>query len=522
MKVTIEKKSKVTLYNIDETDTIELVILQASIANKSKLYFKYLNDILDTDTNKKWFFNIIKKFNLTQDHDLIYNEFLDRAIKIGQSYTTKMSNIIDMGSFVNRKKKTSNSIFFNEEEVTQFYTLSAVMKLYAIFCGTNIVDDDVNLGLNELNKRSFQYIIDKLNCFEMIKKLNHVMYTKLFKCVGFDPTIMKTIALRSTMTNNDFILLLYDMTLSVLAIIYDMVRNPITFVVTSSDHVMVWRFRALYQKAISYKDTGELFGKSMVSTNLPDKIISDKIYEYVQNYVSKRNKENGIIIDDSNDEIIDRHFHNFFVLPIYCKLFNIKRNDDYNTFQKINIQLFLYYTMKDFMEKTGETLFPKVPEEKVIRDKFNFEDHKILEILKRIPITVENRYKINQKSIFEDEEFLLDSSLRTNDRYTGFQYNNTYKIESLVEILTSGFKFYGINNSLILNNYLKSVMNVISSLSFKNIFTFDLTKEEFKSKKYNKQLELEIFPFLMVILDNKMGFYDKYNEYISNMYCIRN
>ena len=516
MKVKIEKKSKLTITNPKSPDDkIDIVIVQPSIANKSKQYVEYLNNILDSDANKSWYYNIVKKFMITQDDDIIYKEFLDKIIDISVVYFDKMKKVIPFDSFVNRKKKTSNSILFDEKEVEEIYLLSTIIKLYSIVSGTNLVDSNVD----KINKKSFEYIIQKMNLKDTINKIHHVVYTKLFKCVGLDPTIMKTIALRSTMSEDDFVLYLFDYVLSAILVIYDMIRNPITFIVTSVDQVMVWHYRGLYQKSIAYKETGELFGKSLSSTNLPDRIISDKIYEYVQNYVSLKNKENGIIIDENCDQILDRHFYNFFVMPLYSKLFNIKKVDDYNTFQKINIQLYLYYTMKDYVDLNGGKLFPRVDVEK-LKDKNNFENYKLLEILKRLPVASDNRYKITTTDIFEDDEFMIDSSLRTNRNYMGFQYNNSYKIECLSEILTSDFKFYGINNIMILNNYLKTVMNVLTSLTFKNLFTFDLTKIEFKAKKFSKQLELEIFPFLMVILNNKMPFFDDYSKYISNMYCI--
>jgi len=517
LQIKIDKKSKLTFTNpINKDDVLEIIIMQPSIANKSKAYLEYINNILDTDKNKAWFFNIIKKFKLTQDDDLIYKEFLDKIIAIGATYSEKMKKVVDISSFVNRKKKTNHSVLFEEDEVYEIYLLSAIIKLYAIFSGTNLVEQN----LDKINKRAFEYVIRTLNLKKTIDKIHHVVYTKLFKCVGLDPTIMKTIALRSTMSEDDFVLYLFDYVLSAILVIYDMVRNPITFIVTSVDQVMIWHYRGLYQKSIAYKDTGELFGKSMVSTNLPDRIIADKIYEYVQNFVSSRNNEQGVIIEDGNEQLTDRHLHNFFVMPLYARLFNIKKFDDYNSFQKMNIQLYLYYTMKDFIEKVGGELFPELTEEKMSKDKNTFEKYKLLEILKRVPLATENRYKVSNTDIFEDDEFMIDSSLRTNRNYMGFQYNNTYRIENLSEILTSDFKFYGINNIMILNNYLKVIMNILTSLTFKNMFTFDLSKSEFKAKKFAKQLELEIFPFLMVILDNKLPFFNEYSKYISNMYCI--
>lgn len=519
MKTKISKKSKVTIFNpADENDFVEFMITQPSIANKSKKFLEHVNDILETPENKQWYYNIIKKFNLTQDHDVIYNEFIDKAIEISTNFTNKMKDVVGFENFVNRNKKTDNSTLFVEEDIYEIYLLSCIIKILAVFSSTNLVLQKQD----HMNKMVFSYIVENKAFKKIVDKIHDVVYRKLFRCIGMDPTIMKTISLRSTMSENDFVLYLFDYVISAILAIYDMERNPITFIVTSVDQVMIWHFRGLYQKSIAYKETGELFGKSMATTNLPEKIISDMIYDYIQDVVAKKNKENGVTILEDSYGTIDKYFYNFFVVPLFTKLFHLKTNDsDYNTFQKINIQLFLYYTLSEFIE-TGENVFPLVTEEKLINDnKGGLLKYKLLEILKRIPVTTDEKYNVLKTSIFEDDEFLLDDGARTGKGSMGFQFNNTYKIESLTELLTSKFNFYGINNIMILNNYLKAVMNVVNNLVFKNIFTFDFSKVEFKTKRFSRQLELEIMPFLMTILNNKVDFFTKYEEYISNSYCLQ-
>ena len=519
MKLKITKKSKIQLFNPkDEKDSIEFIITQPSIANKSDKVFGYINEILESDENKQWYYMILKKFIASQDHDIIYNEFLDKAIDIASKFTKKKEEEIVFSSFVNRSKKTDNSTLFVEEDIYEIYFLSSIIKLISVFSSTSLVEQKQD----HMNKMVFSYIVEKQSFKRIVDKIHDVVYRKLFRCIGMDPTIMKTIALRSTMSEDDFVLYLFDYVISAILVIYDMVRNPITFIVTSVDQVMIWHFRALYQKSIAYKETGELFGKSMSTTNLPEKIISDMIYDYIQELVAKKNKEFGVTILEDGYGTIDKHFYNFFVIPLFTKIFRLKTSDsDYNNFQKINIQLFLYYSLTEFMEKTDENIFPLVTEDKLVPDcRGGFNRHKFLEILKRIPVTAEEKYNVSKISVFEDDEFLLDDGARTGKNYIGFQFNGTYKIESLTELLTSKFTFYGISNIMILNNYLKAVMNVINNLVFKNIFTFDLSKNEFRSKKYSRQLELEFMPFLMVILNNKADFFTKYEEYIATSYCL--
>jgi len=72
---------------------------------------------------------------------------------------------------------------------------------------------------------------------------------------------------------------------------------------------------------------------------------------------------------------------------------------------------------------------------------------------------------------------------------------------------------------MILNNYMKAIMNCITNLTFKNLFLFDLGKELFSCKRYSKQIEVEIMPFLMVILNNEVDFFTKYSKYVSDLYC---
>lgn len=518
MNIKISKKSKITIFNPkDDTDAVEFMITQPSIANKSDKFVDNLNKILETPANKQWYFSIIKKFKLTQDADVVHNEFIDKAIDIAEKFTKKKSAEIDFTNFVNRNKKTDNSTLFIEEDIYQIFWLSCIIKLLVVFSSSNIVEE----RQDQLNRKVFTKIVDG-GFKAIVDKIHDVVHRKLFRCIGMDPTIMKTISLRSTMSDDDFVLFLFDYVISAIFAIYDMERNPMTFIVTSVDQVMIWHFRGLYQKSIAYKETGELFGKSMATTNLPEKIIADSIYDYIQDFVAKKNKENGVTILEDSYGIIDKYFYNFFVVPLFAKIFRLKTSDsDYNTFQKINIQLYLYYTLSDFMEKTTTNIFPLVSDDKVIPEgKGGFLKYKLLEILKRIPVTADEKYNVMKTSIFEDDDFLLDDGARNGKNYIGFQYANTYKIECLTELLTSGFKFYGINNIMILNNYLKAVMSVMNNLTFKNIFVFDFSKVEFKSKRFSNQLELEIIPFLKVILNNEVEFFTLYNKYISDAYCL--
>lgn len=516
MKVDIFKKSKLTFYNpSDEKDTIEIVIHQPSIANKSKKHVGFINDILDTTAQKQWYFNIMKKVHLTQDVDIVYNQLLDKIIKISIEYTKKMSAAIDFGTFVNRSKKTNNSILFDEIEIEQLYLLSAIVKLFAVFSASNLVGPKQD----RMNKNSFDYIIKTAGLKDVTAKLHNLVYTKLFRCVGLDPTVMKTMAMKALISDEDYILYLFDYVVSAILAIYDMVRNPITFIVTSADQVMSWRIQALYNKAIVYKETGELFGKSMSTMNLPERIICNKIYEYVEEFVTMKNKERNIVIPDDFQGSMDKQFHSIFVIPLFTKLFNLKTFvGEYNEFQKMNIQLYLYYTLKEFIEDTKTNVFPYLSSNKTVRRSATVEDHPLLELLKRIPST-DTKFESTKVSIFENEDFLLDDTRRGSRNYLAFRSNSLYRLECLSELLTSKFKFYGVNNMMILNNYMKAVMNCVTNLTFKNLFTFDLGKEIFTCKKYSKQIEVEIMPFLMVILDNEVEFFSEYSKYVSDVYC---
>lgn len=516
MKIKIEHKNSVTYYRpSDEADVLTLVLTQPSIINKSKKYAEHINTILTETQTEEWYFNILKKFKLTQDPDVVYNEFLDKAIEISDKFTKLKYEMFD--SFADKKKKTDNSVFFEVEDIAQIFMINVLVKLLVPFTSSNLVEDNQD----KLSKTSFTYIIETKGLQEIITKLHDLVHRKLFRCVGLDPTVMKTIQLRSTMSDHDFVLYLFDYIISAILAIYDMTRNPVTFIVTSVDQVMTWHFKGLYQKAIAYKPTGELFGKTMGTTNLPERIISDMIYDYVQDTVSKRNKEKGIDITEESYGKIDKYFYIFFIVPFFRKLFDIKDTDvEYGSFKLINIQLFLYYSLKDFMEKYPDVnMFPFLKDEAVIKDKRGYEDHKIFELLKRVPVTQETKYSLVKQTVFENGEFLIDDFTGNARNNHSLQYSGIYKIESLEEMLTSKFKFYGINNIMILNNYLKGIMNVVSGLTFKNMFVYDLTTVDFKARKYAKQLELELFPFLMVILENKFEWYDKYKQYVFDTYC---
>lgn len=514
MKIEVKKKVQITFYNpSNEEQSVGYSLTQASIQNKSKKYAEHINQILSETGEEQWYYNILVKFKATQDHDVVYNEFLDKACEIANRFADLKDDIYP--DFADKKKKTDNSVFFEVPDIKEIYKINILVKLMVPFTASNLVENDID----KLTKESFRYVIDREKLQPIIDKIHDLVQRKLTRCVGLDPTVLNTVKLKSTMSDHDFVLYLFDYVISAILAIYDLERNPVTFIVSSIDSIMTWHFKGLYQKAIAYKPTGELFGKTMGTTNLPEKIIGGMIYEYVQNTVSKKNQELNVIIEDDWANL-DKYFYTFFIVPFFKKLFDIKDPDiEYNNFELINIQLFLYYTMKEFMEETGETVFPKLKEEVIIKDKSGFEHHKLLELLKRIPIGQSSKYSLMKQTVFENNDFLIDDFAGNARNQHSLQYSGIYKIESLSEILTSKFKFYGINNVMILNNYLKGIMNIIINLTFKNIFTFDLTTLDFKCRRYAKQIEQEIYPMLMVILDNKFEWYDHYKAWVFDRYC---
>lgn len=514
MKIKVEKKSNLTFYNPScEEEGISFSLLQPAIQNKSKKFIEYMNTILTDTKEEQWYYNILSKFKTTQDHDVVYNEFLDKACEIARRFTDSRDELYP--TFADKKKKTDNSVFFEIQDIKEIYMINILVKLMVPFTGTTLVEE----GQDKLTKTAFLYVIEREKLSIIIEKIHDLVNRKLFRCVGLDPTILNTVKLKSTMSDHDFVLYLFDYIISAILAIYDLERNPVTFIVTSVDSIMTWHFKGLYQKAIAYKPTGELFGKTMGTTNLPEKIIASMLYEYVQDTVTKRNREVGANIEDSYENI-DKYFYTFFVVPFFKKLFDIKETDiEYNNFELINIQLFLYYSLKDFMEETGENIFPRLNEDIMIKDKSNIEHYKFLELLRRIPIGQNSTYTLVKQTIFENGDFLIDDFSGNARNQHSLQYSGLYKIESLPEILTSHFKFYGINNIMILNNYLKGIMNILINLTFKNMFTVDLGVVDFKCRKYAKELEQEIYPMLMIILDNKFEWYDHYKEWTFERYC---
>lgn len=514
MKIKVEKKSNITIYNpANEEEGISFVLLQPAIQNKSKKFVEHLNTILIETKEEQWYYNILYKFKSTQDHDVVYNEFLDKACEIARRFSDIKDELYP--TFADKKKKTDNSVFFEISDIKEIYMINILVKLMVPFTGTTLVENDQE----RLTKMAFQYVIEKEKLNIIIEKIHDLVNRKLFRCVGLDPTVLNTVKLKSTMSDHDFVLYLFDYIISAILAIYDLERNPITFIVTSVDSIMTWHFKGLYQKAIAYKPTGELFGKTMGTTNLPEKIIAGMIYEYVQKTVTIRNRELGVSIDDGYENI-DKYFYTFFTIPFFKKLFDIKDTDiEYNNFELINIQLFLYYTLKDFMEETKEDVFPRLNREVMVKDKSNTEEFKFLELLKRVPVGQNSTYTLLKQTVFENSEFLIDDFTGNARNNHSLQYSGLYKIESLPEILTSNFKFYGINNIMILNNYLKGIMNILMNLVFKKVFTFDLTTVDFKCRKYAKELEQEIYPMLMIILDNKFEWYDHYKEWVFKKYC---
>jgi hypothetical protein len=60
MKIKVEKKSNITIYNpANEEEGISFVLLQPAIQNKSKKFVEHLNTILVETKEEQWYYNIL-------------------------------------------------------------------------------------------------------------------------------------------------------------------------------------------------------------------------------------------------------------------------------------------------------------------------------------------------------------------------------------------------------------------------------------------------------------------------------
>jgi len=468
----VENKNHVTFYNpSNKKESIEFIVAQVGVANKTGLVIKYIETILLETNQIQNYYNLMNNFYVTQDKDIIYQN-IDYIIEISKDYCTNHTQHVDFESFVDEKKKTRNSILVTLPEVKQIYLLSCVLKLYMLFSGTNILkyEDD------KIHKLIFKSIIDKLDINDVINKLYKLVSIKIFRSSGMDPMILETLKLKSIQREEDFILSMFDFIMTSIIVIYDMVKNPIVFLVTSVDQMAQWEFRDLYSKAIMYKETGDLFDTVKTSANLIDTILNAKMLDVVSKYVTYKLKQIGIdkitILRRLQTVVIDENFYNYLITPFFSYVFNIKQNGliKLSNYDKILIQLLFYFSIKDYLLESDQ-----------------FEDFNIVE-------NIDPPYLEILKRIAVKEDTSIDLT-KIKKKYT------SYQLSKLKEILSSPFKFYGITNKRILIKYIKTVIDsIVNTKYFKDLLSNNNTTYILNKKKL-ANIENFFLDFFMVVLD---------------------
>jgi len=444
-------------------DIIYFRVIQTGVINKTQLVLEKLFTIMETvdPENDKKYFELLQK--LRKKPEYIYDE-IPWLIQVAEDFSLKHTGI-DFNSFLDKKKVTKNSVVFDGKDNLHIFMLSIILKFYMPMSSTTLY----KYADHEVHKLFFKKLTQQMGCVDLVYKIHDLIMKKIFRTIKLDFSLLSILQMKYTKTQEDFALMMFDFIISSILVIYDLTRNPTTFLATSISSMISWEFQDIKNLNVIYKRTEDLFDISNSSRNLTEKLIINKVLKETEKFVLIQAKKSTLDVSwihkTISEKKLEESYYDMFIVPLWKYIFSIKYDIKIDLYSKVIIQLMLYFSLKIFLEEILKR--DTSTDSKFITEKFHY-----LEIFKSIALE------------------------KPRNRRT-----YSYSLQSIEKIYqTTGFSFYGFKTLIILVDYMMKLFENLNSCTFK---VLDGTEKEYSLNKQKLEyLEEKLLPFIYVILDS--------------------
>lgn len=331
MKITVDEKKYIKLFNGDTDLTIELKSVDC---RKLKLF-----EIISKDEDFcSWYINHIMDLHSNLEEKIIDFD-LDKIIEYSHRYINVLSDI-KYSEFVNKKKRTKNSIFFEEEEIKNIFRLVVMLKLSAPIINF--------IKVPKTNRNDiFSKIINDIG-LDLINKLYIMIRSKILRFSTNDPHMWKFVKMKSSINEKTFLIIVFNSIISGVLINFDLKRNPITFISSVAGDMTGWFLKDLRIESTIYEEEPETYNN--ITFNIENKI-TYKILNRIESFVIRKLYEEDYDLDVIEEKInvaTKNKFLTLIVAPLISKLTEIPIREIQNTtIKKLYFYSFaLYYLFK--------------------------------------------------------------------------------------------------------------------------------------------------------------------------------
>jgi len=254
IKFTSPEKRKCVLTQMDAEGVNENVIHEYDLvygpgSNKYYVLFNFVENMCNTlgKECEDWYVNLVKNYKAKQDFRILWD-----ALPQLKSYCDKYLDVlnINFSGYVDEKKRSKSSIFFDANEIKQIVRVSSYLKVYY-----TIYKDQTMEITQRFNKKIFQNLIEIISNSTIILKIHKVVSSKTFEYNQSDKYMWLYIKNMLCRTPDTHIANIFNFVVNYIIVTCEVDKNPIPYLISVIDESIKWILRTTYKDSIIYSDS---------------------------------------------------------------------------------------------------------------------------------------------------------------------------------------------------------------------------------------------------------------------------
>jgi len=235
---------------INGEEIVKLELKYTPIVNKFHEITKFIEDAsikLGNDFDI-WLTNLLTDYiNTNYDHSVIFGN-VDK-IKL---YTDRYLEILDVdySQFVNKSKKSKNSIFFDVIEIENLIKASYYLKIYSLFT------QDIHMQPADVYyKEIYNILIKDIKTQDILTKVFNLVSSKINKSQKTDASMWEYVKLTLCKTTDIHMLHIFNWINHNILVLCDAHQNPISFMTSVANESINWILRNVYRESLIWSET---------------------------------------------------------------------------------------------------------------------------------------------------------------------------------------------------------------------------------------------------------------------------
>jgi hypothetical protein len=194
-----------------------------------------------------WFQNYITEYRQSNYDVAVIKKNIPSLISFADKYI-ELKNI-RFDDYIDVKKISNNSIFFDSEEIKKLVQVSNYLKLYFIISQDNVMKLPI-----KFHKEIYNILIQKINS-DILYKLFKIVSSKTYRYTITDNYMWDYIRLIYCKTTDMHIHSIFNFLLNNILVSCKTDQNPISYMISVVDEAIRWILQSVYEDVIIYTDT---------------------------------------------------------------------------------------------------------------------------------------------------------------------------------------------------------------------------------------------------------------------------